>query len=71
MRITEISMTLTRTINLGNFQNMRIEAGAVAHIEDGDQLEIVREALREECLASLREQFEVLKPKKKEEAEAA
>jgi hypothetical protein len=64
MRLKEISVTVSRTFNLGNFESLRLEGGAVADIEDGDTPEQVRTKLIEEVRANLRDQHAQLHPKK-------
>lgn len=53
MKIDQITVTIGRTINLGNFNSLKIEASASARIENDDKLDAVREALIEECKRSL------------------
>ena len=48
MKIVERTKTISRTINLGNFNSIKLDNGAEAIVEDGDVLEDVDAALYNE-----------------------
>ena len=55
MKLKELSVTIGRTINLGNYESLRVEATSVCSFdtENGDQIEDARNLLITECRASL------------------
>lgn len=65
MKLTEISISVSRTFNLGNFESLRVEASAAASIDDEDMAG-ARALLLDECRLSLRAAYEAFKPKSKE-----
>ncbi len=65
MKLKQISITVSRTFNLGNFESLRVEAGAVAELADAEAPEIARAAMLEEVRTSLREQYTNFAPPKK------
>ena len=48
MKIVKRTKTISRTINLGNFNSIKLDNGAEAIVEDGDVLEDVDAALDNE-----------------------
>lgn len=48
MRISEVRIGFSRTINLGNFQNAKVEASVVAEIDEGDVIDDLMPALQAE-----------------------
>lgn len=63
MRLTEIRVGAARTINLGNFENLRIEASATGTPEEGDTVETVRATLLAEVRAGLTAAYTEFKKK--------
>ena len=57
MHIKEISVNVARTFNLGNYESLRLEAGASASVDDGEDIGAARAALLEEARASLRQSY--------------
>lgn len=47
-RITEIRLAVGRTINLGNYETVRLEAGVTVAVDEGDDLDAVKAALQPE-----------------------
>lgn len=45
MRLKELSVCVSRTFNLGNFDSLRLEAGATCSVEEGDDPGEVHNAL--------------------------
>lgn len=48
MRITQLHVTVGRTINLGNYNSLKIEQGVTVDLEDGDSIEDARAAAFDE-----------------------
>ena len=65
MKLTEISISVSRTFNLGNFESLRLEATASASVED--DTEEARQMILDECRVSLREAYLEHHPKAKKE----
>lgn len=63
MKIREITIGVSRTFNLGNFESFRVEASAVVAVED-DGVTTARECAIEEVRTSLNAAYAALKPKK-------
>ncbi len=63
MQIKEISIGVSRTFNLGNFESFRVEASAVIAVEE-DGVGVARECAIEEVRSSLNAAYLALKPKK-------
>ena len=66
MKLKEIRLTVSRTFNLGNFESLRVEAGAVADLEDGETPDQARARMLDEVRISLREQHAAFHPKKQQ-----
>ncbi len=66
MKLSQVSMTVSRTINLGDYNSLRLEAGAVIEFESGEEPDpkAARERMLEEVRTSLREQYVAFKQKK-------
>lgn len=47
LKITTVSYKRSVTLNVGDFESIRVEAGAVAEVEDGDSPDDVWDKLRE------------------------
>ena len=58
MKVTEMRVSVAKTINLGNYSSIRLEAGATAAVEEGDDLRAVRDELHTEIKSALSEQWE-------------
>lgn len=41
----ELQITVSRTVNLGNFESLRVEAGFTVSLEPGEDLDDVREKM--------------------------
>lgn len=65
MKIREVSVTVSRTFNLGNYESLRLEGGAVADLQEGDDVVAARAQLLTEVRESLRQQYGEFKPKEK------
>ncbi|CAH2606477.1 conserved protein of unknown function (plasmid) [Rhodovastum atsumiense] len=58
MKITELRVSVAKTVNLGNYNSIRLEAGATVAIEDGDDLDAVRAEMMTEINTSLHQQWD-------------
>lgn len=47
MKLKELSIGVSRTFNLGNFESLRVEGGASASVDEGDDEIIVHAKLVE------------------------
>ena len=57
MRITTVRIATAKTINLGNFQSLRIEADVTAEIAEGDSLTDAKALLQVELSTLLAETY--------------
>lgn len=57
MKITEISVNVSRTFNLGNFESLKIEAGAACSVDSPSDVDDARASLLEEAKNTLREAY--------------
>lgn len=57
MRITELRVQTARTINLGNFESLRIEAGVTASVDEADDLIAVTATMQAELRRLLEETY--------------
>ncbi len=48
MKIDQLTLTASKTVNIGNFNNIKISAGVTVTIEEGDDMIAVREAVNNE-----------------------
>lgn len=70
MKLTEVRVGAARTLNLGNYESLRIEAGATVAIEDGDDMAAVKAALQVELRGLLEETYRAQhRPKAEPKAE--
>lgn len=63
MQIKEITIGVSRTFNLGNFESFRVKSSAVVAVEE-DGVATARECAIEEVRTSLNATYAALKPKK-------
>ncbi len=47
MKIVEISYAMGRTLNLGNFQNVKVDISVTARVDEGEEAEAVYTRLRD------------------------
>jgi len=62
MVLTELTVSIGRTYNLGNFESLRLDATARATVE-GDESEAVRAALTKHCQRSIEVAYAAAKSK--------
>lgn len=65
MKIKELTVVVGRTINLGNYNSLKIEQGVTVSLEDGDDIEDARAAAFDEIKHGLVEQNKKFNPKSK------
>ena len=70
MKIVKKAKTISRTINLGNFNSIKLDNSAEAVVEDGDKLEDVDTALYEEIRRSAANDLRKIREARKKEPEA-
>ena len=66
MKLAQLSMSVSRTFNLGNYENLRVEAGAVVEFEDGEtpNPQGARDRMLTEIRESLKQEHVAFKPNK-------
>jgi hypothetical protein len=64
--ITELRVDVARTINLGNFESMRIEAGITVAVAEGDDIEAVKATIQPELRALLEDTWRAQHRKREE-----
>ena len=64
MKITEITIGVSRTFNLGDYNSLRVEASASASVEDSVDMDSARATLLAEVRETLRRAYVEFKPKK-------
>lgn len=58
MAIREFSIGCSKTMNLGNFQSLRIEASVTVSLQDGDDLKSAKAEAEQELKALLEETYQ-------------
>lgn len=53
MLITELRLTVGRTIKIGNYENIHIEASGSATLKEDDEIDVVYDALIAHCQQGL------------------
>ena len=66
MTITEIRIGIARTVNLGNFESLRIEGSVTASVPEGDDIAMVKQSLQAELRTLLEETYRAQYKAKKE-----
>ncbi len=66
MIINEIRIGIARTINLGNFESLRVEGSVTATIPEGDDLAAAKRSLQTELRMLLEETYLAQHKMKKE-----
>lgn len=56
MKFREVSVLVGRTINMGNYESLRVELSASAVLDDGDDLDIVVENISDWLKVRVRHQ---------------
>lgn len=64
MIIREITISIGRTINLGNYNNLKIEASATATVEGDNNPDTIRDRLIERCNLDLQAAYRASKGEK-------
>lgn len=70
MRIKEITIGASRTINLGNYNSIKVEGRATVELEEGEDgspfIEAARDKAIEEVKLQLKEAYTKIQPPKKD-----
>lgn len=61
MRVTELRLSVGKTINLGNFNSLRIECGTTVSFEEGDDIARVKASMQDEMRLMLDETYRAQK----------
>lgn len=65
MRIKEITVGASRTINMGNYESIRVEGSCTIELDDDDSvIGPAREAAIAECKLQMNEAYKAIKPAK-------
>ncbi len=64
MKIREMTIGVSRTFNLGNYENFRVEASAIITLDEDEGATTARECAIEEVRASLNATYLALKPRR-------
>lgn len=60
MKIKQIHVSYSRTFNLGNYENVKIEAGLEAEITPEDDIQTTFEMLRQEARLQVKTEYDRL-----------
>lgn len=63
-KIKEITISSSRTINLGNYESMQVQGSCTIEIDDSSQLELARDKAIQEVRKQMNEVYIATKPKK-------
>ena len=63
-KIKEITISSSRTINLGNYESMQVQGSCTIEIDDPSQLELARDKAIQEVRKQMNEVYIATKPKK-------
>ena len=63
MELTELTVSIGRTYNLGNFESLRLDASARATVAEGEDPDNVRSTLNRHCLRSIETAYAAAKGK--------
>jgi hypothetical protein len=62
--ITQFTIGMSRTINLGNFESMRIEASVTIDVQDGDDAQVCKDMAQQELRKLLEDTYRAQSRKK-------
>ena len=65
MRIKEITIGGSRTINLGNYESMQIQGSCTVSIDEKHDVDLARKTAVDELVLQLQSSYTAVKPKKK------
>ena len=63
-KIKQITVSASRTINLGNYESMRVDGSCTIEIEDPSQIAFARAKALEEVKLQMNEAYKSVKPNK-------
>jgi hypothetical protein len=64
MKVKEITVGASRTINLGNYESLKIEGWCTMGLDENDEVGLVRLAAMDEVKTQLKEMYNEFRPKK-------
>ena len=62
-KVTETTFGVARTINLGNYESLRLEHTVTIQLEDGDTIKSVRDAAFDEMKETINAEYLAFKKK--------
>ncbi len=65
MKIKQIRILVSRTVNIGDFNSLKIEGECTVELKDGESTFEARQVAMDEIKIQLNEAFQKFKPKKK------
>lgn len=65
MRIKGITVGASRTVNLGNYESVKVEGLCTVEIENGDDIALARAAAIDEVKTQMSQIFATVQPAKK------
>lgn len=68
MKIASLTFGVIRTLNLGNYESLRLESSVTIELDGDDTTDGCRAQALAEIRAGLTSQFEEFRPKKKDQA---
>ena len=63
MKISQITICVSRTINLGNYESLKVEGTCVVDLEEDDLIDMARSKAIDEVKEQMSEAFKECKPK--------
>ena len=63
MKISQITISASRTVNLGNYNSLKVEGAATVTLDEHDLIDIARDAAIKEVKEQMEEAFKEFKPK--------
>lgn len=63
MKISQITISASRTVNLGNFNNIKIEGSVTINLDENDLIDDARNIAVNEIKQQMKTAFTELKPK--------
>lgn len=65
MKIKEITVGASRTINLGNYESLKVEGSCTVEVDDESELEQARANAVKEVKVQMAKMYKLAKPSKK------
>lgn len=64
MRMSSITVTGSRTINLGNYESLKVEGSCTVDLDESDIIDLARQSAIDEIKLQMQEAAKQLQPKK-------